>query len=589
MSTAQPLAGGDPELRAAAGRAAAYLASRQTKDGLWPNELLAGPYLSILHAVLARLLRRKNHPLQAAHGSEWAESLLAQQNDDGGFAVWHGGASAPEATLEALLALRLAGLDPRQPGLRRAAEWLAGRNLGPEAGDALLRSAWAGASAGLPLRIAAPEHSFFADGSGQPSWIRQQALCRAALSLTAYLGPASLAGAPSPALEAGGLKLPKSAEAGFRLGGAAGRLVEGWARLAPRALRNVVVIRAYDAMVREAGRWPVLPVALHAALAIQACGGRNPTAMERQERVIAVLEPRSNSLPPRPCDSGTRTAALAALALSRAGARETARKAATALKQRFRPTSDSRGGGWPLGDLHTDPDVETTAFALLALQPDNRQDESLIRAAMHALLSAQRGDGGWGAAEEEPSGPDITGAVLEALMACGHDPESAEVQRAVRFLEAAQHAEGWWRGERGICRLYGTAMALRGLRAAGVDPREAAVLRAGEWLRSIQNADGGWGEHPESFLQPGFREASSTPAQTAWALLGLLAGGDTSSESVRRGFAWLAARQREAGDWDPVAPVLPGVAYAPYLMDPPGATAWPLLALGERLGPAPSR
>ncbi len=143
----------------------------------------------------------------------------------------------------------------------------------------------------------------------------------------------------------------------------------------------------------------------------------------------------------------------------------------------------------------------------------------MAREASDALTAAQQSDGGWRAADGEPSAPDVTGLVLEALRACGQAEDARCVRRGARFLEESQHAEAWWRGARGICRTYGTAMALRGLRVAGCDDREAAVLRAGEWLRSVQNADGGWGEDPKSHEDGEFRGAASTPEQTAWALL----------------------------------------------------------------------
>jgi squalene-hopene/tetraprenyl-beta-curcumene cyclase len=105
-------------------------------------------------------------------------------------------------------------------------------------------------------------------------------------------------------------------------------------------------------------------------------------------------------------------------------------------------------------------------------------------------------------------------------------------------------------------------LALRGLRAAGVDNHEATVLRGGEWLRSIQNADGGWGESCASCAQGEFSAAPSTASQTAWALLGLMAGGDGESLSVRQGIQYLVRTQQEDGGWQE------GLAY-------------PLQALGE--------
>src|SRR6185437_11432263 len=80
--------------------------------------------------------------------------------------------------------------------------------------------------------------------------------------------------------------------------------------------------------------------------------------------------------------------------------------------------------------------------------------------------------------------------------------------------------------------------------------REAYILRAGEWLRAIQNADGGWGESCASYNRDAFVPAASTPSQTAWAILGLIAGGDTNSISVQKGIEYLIETQRPDGTWE---------------------------------------
>ena len=87
--------------------------------------------------------------------------------------------------------------------------------------------------------------------------------------------------------------------------------------------------------------------------------------------------------------------------------------------------------------------------------------------------------------------------------------------------------------------IYGTCFALRGLRAMGEDDHEPHIQRANEWLRSIQNPDGGWGESCASYDNDIYTAAESTPSQTAWALMGLIAGGDTGSSSVRNGIEYL--------------------------------------------------
>jgi len=122
---------------------------------------------------------------------------------------------------------------------------------------------------------------------------------------------------------------------------------------------------------------------------------------------------------------------------------------------------------------------------------------------------------------------------------------------------ARQDAEGAWRSGEGM--VHGTWQALASLRAAAYDDHEAPVLRAGEWLRSAQNADGGWGETPQS------EPCKSTVSHTAWALMGLIAGGDPASESATKGVEYLLAAQSPQGLWrdDAWAQVIePGLAYA---------------------------
>jgi squalene-hopene/tetraprenyl-beta-curcumene cyclase len=67
----------------------------------------------------------------------------------------------------------------------------------------------------------------------------------------------------------------------------------------------------------------------------------------------------------------------------------------------------------------------------------------------------------------------------------------------------------------------------------------------------VQNPDGGWGETCGSYDDPDTRGIGpSSPSQTAWALLGLLAAGDDRSDSLAKGVRWLLTRQRADGSWD---------------------------------------
>jgi squalene-hopene/tetraprenyl-beta-curcumene cyclase len=127
--------------------------------------------------------------------------------------------------------------------------------------------------------------------------------------------------------------------------------------------------------------------------------------------------------------------------------------------------------------------------------------------------------------------------------------------------------------------VYGTCLSLRGLQAAGVSDREVYVLRAGEWIRSIQNADGGWGESCESYRTHCFAPAPSTPSQTAWAVLGLLAGGDRTSISLQKGIEWLIENQTVDGTWNETLSTGTGFPQVFYLSYHLYRNSFPLLAL----------
>jgi squalene-hopene/tetraprenyl-beta-curcumene cyclase len=181
----------------------------------------------------------------------------------------------------------------------------------------------------------------------------------------------------------------------------------------------------------------------------------------------------------------------------------------------------------------------------------------------------------------DPSCPDITGRVLEALARWDLPATHPAIQRGIDYLLKSQERDGSWYGRWGVDYVYGTFLALRGLRAAGYDDHEAAVLRGGEWLRSVQNADGGWGESCASYDRGAFVPAGSTPSQTAWAVLGLLAGGDTTSESLRMGVEYLLKTQREDGGWDETLATGTGFPRVFYLQYHLYRDTFPVLALAE--------
>jgi squalene-hopene/tetraprenyl-beta-curcumene cyclase len=129
--------------------------------------------------------------------------------------------------------------------------------------------------------------------------------------------------------------------------------------------------------------------------------------------------------------------------------------------------------------------------------------------------------------------------------------KDARVAHALDYLRRSQHPEGSWYGRWGMNYVYGTWSVLCALNAAGVDHKSPEIRKAVDWLVRIQNEDGGWGEDGASYKldYKGYEKAPSTPSQTAWAVLGLMAVGEVDHPAVARGIAHLMHTQAADNLW----------------------------------------
>ncbi|CAG7932651.1 unnamed protein product [Penicillium olsonii] len=220
------------------------------------------------------------------------------------------------------------------------------------------------------------------------------------------------------------------------------------------------------------------------------------------------------------------------------------------------------------------PDVDDTAAIILAQIKHNVASigSDSVMAAAAWIVGMQNPDGGWAAFDVEndklflnkipfsdmdslcdTSCADITGRILEAFgLMIKHAPEKtltgdcfsalrAACARGITYIASTQESSGAWFGRWGCNYVYGTSHALCGL-AYFDDPRVSGMVLQGlQWLRSKQRADGGWGESLLSYRSPSQDQQSSTPSQTAWALMGLLAHLSPTDPAIERGIRYLVA------------------------------------------------
>ena len=215
--------------------------------------------------------------------------------------------------------------------------------------------------------------------------------------------------------------------------------------------------------------------------------------------------------------------------------------------------------------------MDDTAIVTMALQRVG-DDENLAasRRGANWLLAMQNDDGGWSAfdrtkhrkilehipfadhnAMQDPSCPDITGRVLEALAAHGYSNEHPAVRHAIEFIKTKQHPEGGWFGRWGVNYIYGTWQAVVGVLRCGEDPTQEWIQRAGRWIRTIQQSDGSFGESATSYEDPSQRgRGPSTASQTAWAAMVLQAVYGVHDSDLRRAIGWLVETQLNDADAD---------------------------------------
>lgn len=613
----------------AAHRGADALLSGQHEDGYWPVELTADTTLESDYLLLQLWLYPPQNgvwnPPTRPQIDHAIRAISARQNPDGGFHIYPKGPSEVNATVKAYFALKLGGVPQNDPRLEKARECIL-RLGGIQAANSYVKINLS--LFGLYPREGTPSipPELMLAGNliyEMSSWTRAIVI---PLSIVHSMNPSR----PVPAgfdlqeLFAPGVpvEFQRNAKAvsGRSVFYTIDKLFKLWERFGSSAIRQRAIRKAEEWILERTrmsdGLAAIYPPMQYTIMALDVLGypADHPARAAAQEQFDRLMVDDGERFFFQPCFSVVWDSAIAAYALGegslapnsamqRCGdwllTKEVRHKGDWSVK---RPKVEPSGWYFEYANEFY-PDIDDTAMVLLGLRHARSGDEVAQQAcekrAVNWLVEMQSKDGGWAAfdvdnnwqflsdvpfadhnAMLDPTCPDITGRVLEAL--CLHLPAThPAIRRGVQYLERTQEPDGSWYGRWGVDYIYGTFLALRGLRAAGESDREAHVLRGGEWLRSIQNADGGWGESCESYKNGVFTPAESTASQTAWAVLGLIAGGDTTSSSLQRGVEYLIDSQRADGAWHEDLATGTGFPLVFYLTYHMYRQAFPVLALSE--------
>jgi squalene-hopene/tetraprenyl-beta-curcumene cyclase len=579
-------------------RGAQHLLSLQAEEGYWLGELEADTTLESDYIFYLHVLGNAD-PKRIA---KLANYVRRRQLEDGGWNIYFGGPSELNATVKAYFALKLAGDSADAPHMGKARDAVH-RLGGLEKTNSFTRFYFSLVGAlgwdmvpAVPPELMLLPNWFYLNIYEMSSWTR------------GILIPLAILYAHKPRwtlpVEARVDELfrdPSHKRAAFEWDRqqllswrnfflALDRALKLYERIPWKPLRQRALRQAkswlYEHLERSEGLAAIYPAMMNAIFALIALG-HSPddplTAREIRELGRFEIEDE-DTLRMQPCMSPVWDTAIAMVALEEAGvaADDPALVKATdwLLNRQVLGPGDwqvknpSAPGGWVF-EFRNDfyPDVDDTAFVLMALQrvdfPDRKRLENATRRGIEWLVSMQNHDGGWGAFDHnndchvftqvpfadhnamiDPSTADVTARVLECLGRFGWSASHPVVKRGVQFLLKDQAPDGSWYGRWGVNYVYGSSGVLRALETLGLTAREYCQ-RTVAWLHQVQNTDGGFGETIASYYDASLKgKGRSTPSQTAWGLIGLLAASDLADPAVGRSISHLVSQQNADGSWD---------------------------------------
>jgi len=589
-----------PPLDLAISRSQEFFLRQQLPEGYWWAELESNVTITAEYLLLFHLLGM----VDPERERKIVNYLLAKQTTEGFWCIYFGGQGDLSTTVEAYFALKLAGLPADHPTMTRARAFILEKGgiihcrVFTKIFLALFgQFAWLGVPS-MPIELMLLPHWAYFNMYELSSWSRATMIPLSVVMDARPVKPFPGNGTVSELY----VRPPRPIDYSFtREDGLftwknffigidhALKLYEK-SSLRPLRQRGIAAAEKWILAHQEpSGDWGgIQPAMLNSILALHCLGYSNdhPAIINGLQALSNFTIETDDTLLLQSCVSPVWDTALALKALSDSGLppghSSLAKGAEWLLEREVRKPGDwsIKGkelspGGWAF-EFQNDwyPDIDDSAFVMLATKdltvknPQSR--DAAVRRGIAWCLGMQSRNGGWGAFDRDntkhllnkipfadlealidPPTADLTGRMLELLGTFGYPNNHPAATRGIAFIRKEQDRNGGWWGRWGVNYLYGTWSVLCGVAAIGEDCTQPYIQQAVNWLKARQNPDGGWGESCASYHDPSLAGVGvSTPSQTGWALLALMAVGEVKAPAVQRGIAYLLGAQNGDGTWD---------------------------------------
>ncbi|MGO9459268.1 MAG: squalene--hopene cyclase [Rhodomicrobium sp.] len=616
--------------------AAAALLKRQREDGHWSFEFEADATIPAEYILLTHYLGEEP---DLAREAKIGSYLRRIQGNHGGWPLFHEGEFDMSASVKAYFALKMIGDDIGAPHMAQARDAILERG-GAEMCNVFTRILLAlyGVIGWRAVPVMPVEIMLL------PQWFPFH-MTKVSYWARTVMVPLFVLGALKPrarnkgGVSVGELFLTKPKKAGMRARAehqkrswflffaAIDKVLRVTEPLFPAGMRRRAIAKAAgfvrERLNGEDGLGAIFPAMANSVMMFDALGlpDSDPDRAIARYSIDKLLFETGEEIFCQPCVSPVWDTGLAAHSLMEAGG-EAERNAALRGLDWLKPRQvldvkgdwagqrpDVRPGGWAFQYANPHyPDLDDTAVVVMAMdraagQKGGGEFSEAIARGREWIAGLQCKNGGWASFDPDntclylnnipfsdhgalldPPTADVSARCVSMLAQLGETAETSPVlKRGVDYLMREQEKDGSWYGRWGMNYIYGTWSVLCALNTAGISASAGSVRKAAQWLVSIQNEDGGWGEDGSSYKldYKGYEKSPSTPSQTSWALLGLMAAGEVDHPAVKKGIAWLMAVQDEAGTWREERHNAPGFPRVFYLIYHGYAKYFPLWALAR--------